>query len=67
MRGTVIACDDTEDPANHPDGFNALYADSHVDFVSGQGVDTAGNGGMFSSDAGGERTGGKKPLDLVCN
>ena len=62
---TVIACDDTLDPPNHPNGFCVLFADSHVDFLSGTRFSVSEEG-----DADGKPTlgkGGQPPLDMVCN
>ena len=57
---TVIACDDTTNPANHSDGFNALFADTHVEFISGQQYGTDETDGTVGQ-------GGAPPLDMVCN
>ena len=54
---TVIASDDTDGQPNHKAGFIVLYADSHVDFLPTDKVQT-GDGGLV---------GNAKPLDLVGN
>ena len=57
---TVIACDDTRDPANHRDGFNALFADTHVEWLSESRFDTSQTGATLGP-------GGEVPFDMVCN
>ena len=57
-RDTVIACDDTAGKRNHREGFNALFADLHVEWISGPQFDvTEKNGSVMRTP----------PLDMVCN
>ena len=62
---TAIACDDTRDPPNHRDGFNVLFADTHVEFLSDQRFDTSQMGNTFST--GDPPSGGQDPLDMITN
>lgn len=54
---TVIASDDTDGTPNHEDGFNLLYADSHVEFLFTKKVGTGDQG----------LVGNEKPVDRLGN
>ena len=55
---TIIASDDTADPPNHRNGFNVLYADTRVEFLSRANLCVDEEGGSVGKDP---------PLDMLCN